>query len=112
MSARKGIEFMTDATVENNVSPNSSEVVRAFVREAVAAQDGEGYAVMCEVMAGLEGVEVDYGQITCPAVVVAGLDDRISSFEVGKEVAKLIEEGSSEVKVGFVTVNSGHQHVL
>jgi len=108
-AARKGPEFMTDATVENNVAPNCNCLVRAFVREVIAAQSGEGYAMTCEAVAGHS--DPDYSKINCPTVIVSGNEDRISSLETAMNLKALIEANGKD-NVELKVVSSGHQQVL
>ncbi|KAH7400249.1 Alpha/Beta hydrolase protein [Cadophora sp. MPI-SDFR-AT-0126] len=105
-----GMPALADGTVAKNVAASSSDVVRAFVREVIAGQDGEGYARVCEAACDDTHVDPEYGLISCPTVVVSGDQDLISPPEVGEEIAQLI--GSGTATVVFRVVHSGHQQVL
>jgi 3-oxoadipate enol-lactonase len=105
-----GMPAVADGTVLKNVSPKSSDIVRAFVREVIAGQDGEGYARVCEAVACDTHIDPDYSKITCSTCVVSGEDDLISPPTAGEEIAKLI--GTDTTRVEYRIVHSGHQHVL
>lgn len=101
-----GMPAMADGTVARNVAPSSSDVVRAFVREVVAGQSGEGYAQVCEALCDETHVDPDYARITCPTVLVAGDQDLISPMEQSEGLQKEIKGSTVSI------VHSGHQHVL
>jgi pimeloyl-ACP methyl ester carboxylesterase len=98
---------MADATVAKNVAPTSSPVVRAFVREVIAAQDGEGYAQVCEAVCDESHVDPEYSMISAKTVLVAGDQDLIAPVEQCKEIQGLIGED-----VPLKIVHAGHQQVL
>lgn len=102
-----GMAKMADGTVAKNVAPTSSAVVRAFVREVIAAQDGEGYAQVCEAACDDTHVDPDYSAITSSTVVIAGDQDLIASVDQCKSIQELIGDNAS-----FKIVKSGHQQVL
>lgn len=101
-----GMPFMADDTVAKNVAPSSPDVVRAFVREVIAAQTGEGYAQVCEAACDETHVNPDYSKITSPTMIIAGDQDLISSLEQSQEIQNDIQ-GSQ-----LTVVHSGHQQVL
>lgn len=105
-----GMAAMADGTVAKNVAPSSPDIVRAFVREVIAAQDGEGYARVCEAACDDSHVDPDYSKIACATCVVSGDQDLISPPAAGEEIAKLI--GTDTTKVEYKIVHSGHQQVL
>jgi 3-oxoadipate enol-lactonase len=101
-----GMPAVADGAVAKNVAPSSSDVVRAFVREVVAGQSGEGYAQVCEALCDDTHVDPDYGLITSPTMIVAGDQDLISSVDQAKGLQSDIK--GSQLSI----VHSGHQHVL
>ncbi|KAH7020727.1 Alpha/Beta hydrolase protein [Microdochium trichocladiopsis] len=101
-----GMPAMADGTVAKNVAPSSSDVVRAFVREVIAAQSGEGYAQVCEAACDETHVDPEYGRISCPTMIIAGDQDLISSIDTAREIQGAITGSLLEV------VKAGHQHVL
>lgn len=101
-----GMPAVADGFVANNVAPSSSGAVRACLREVVAAQSGEGHAQVCEAACDDTHVNPDYSKITCPTIIIAGDQDRISSVDQAKEIQKDISGSLLEV------VHSGHQQVL
>jgi 3-oxoadipate enol-lactonase len=105
-----GMAAMADATVLKNVAPSSSDIVRAFVREVISGQDGEGYARVCEAACDESHVDPQYARIECPTCVVSGDQDLISPPAAGEEIAGLIMKGSARVE--YKIVHSGHQQVL
>ena len=102
-----GMANMADGTVAKNVAPSSSSVVRAFVREVIAAQDGEGYAQVCEAACDDTHVDPQYGDITAKTVVIAGDQDLIAPEEQCRGIQGLIGDNAA-----FKLVHAGHQQVL
>jgi pimeloyl-ACP methyl ester carboxylesterase len=102
-----GMANMADGTVAKNVAPSSSPVVRAFVREVIAAQDGEGYAQVCEAACDDTHVDPEYGDITARTVIIAGDQDIIAPEQQCKEIQGLVGDNAA-----FKVVHSGHQQVL
>jgi 3-oxoadipate enol-lactonase len=109
-TARKGIEGIRDSTIANNVAPSSSDLVRTIVRQMISSQDAEGYAATCEAACAKSHVDPDYAAIKCPAVLVAGDQDKISPLERSEGLRGLIGGGGEKVFVEIV--HSGHQQVL
>jgi 3-oxoadipate enol-lactonase len=108
-TAREGIESIRDSTVNNNVAPSSSDLVRTVVRQIISSQNPEGYAATCEAICDKSHVDPDYGAIKCPTVLIAGDQDMISPLTRSEELQDLIGGGhSARIEV----VHSGHQHVL
>lgn len=102
-----GMANMADGTVAKNVAPSSLSVVRAFVREVIAAQDGEGYAQVCEAACDDTHVDPVYSDITAKTVVIAGDQDLIAPEEQCRAIQALIGDNAA-----FKLVHSGHQQVL
>lgn len=109
-SARKGIEGIRDSTIANNVAPSSSDLVRTIVRQMISSQDGEGYAATCGAVCAKSHVDPDYAAIKCPAVLIAGDQDKISPLERSEGLQGLIGGGGENVLLEVV--HSGHQQVL
>ena len=105
-----GMPSIADGTVAKNVAPSSHDGVRAFVREVIAGQDGEGYAQVCEAMCDESHVDPDYSKICCLTCVISGDQDLISAPQAGEEITKLI--GGDRSTVEYRIVRSGHQQVL
>jgi 3-oxoadipate enol-lactonase len=109
-SARQGIEGIRDTTVSNNVSPNSSDLVRTIIRQMISCQSSEGYAATCEAVCAKTHVDPNYAAIKCPAVLVAGDQDNISPLSRSEDLRGLI--GGGKVTTLVKVVHSGHQQVL
>jgi 3-oxoadipate enol-lactonase len=108
--ARKGIEAIRDSTVENNVAPSSSDLVRTVVRQMISSQNAEGYAATCEAICAQSHVDPDYTAIKCPVLLIAGDQDKISPLGKSEGLKSLI--GGGHEKVLLEVVHSGHQQVL
>ena len=108
-SAREGIEGIRDSTVANNVAPSSSDLVRTVVRQIISSQTPEGYAATCEAACAQSHVDPDYSAIKCPAVLIAGDQDKISPLSRSEELKNLIGAGDEKRKVSLAVVRSGHQ---
>lgn len=52
---------------------------RGFVRALLLSQSREGYISLCEVIASAAPIE--YGQLHCPLLVIAGEDDKVVPVE-------------------------------
>ncbi|KAK5127774.1 hypothetical protein LTR85_004890 [Meristemomyces frigidus] len=101
-----GMPAVADGGVSSNVAPSSSDIVRAFVREVVGGQDGEGYAQVCEAACDESHVDPDYSQISCPAVLIAGDQDKIAPLKQVEDIQAKIPGSTLRV------MHSGHQQVL
>ena len=108
--AREGIHEIRDSTIDNNVAPTSSDLVRTIVRQMISSQTAEGYAATCEAACSNSHVDPDYAAIKCPAVLIAGDQDNISPLSRSEELRGLI--GGGNAKVTVEVVHSGHQQVL
>ncbi|KAH6698937.1 alpha beta hydrolase fold family [Leptodontidium sp. MPI-SDFR-AT-0119] len=108
--AREGIFGIRDSTVDNNVAPKSSDLVRTIVRQMISSQTAEGYAATCDAACSKTHVDPDYAAIKCPAVLIAGDQDNISPLSRSEDLKGLIGGGSERVTVEVV--HSGHQQVL
>ena len=109
--AREGVEGIRDSTIDNNVAPSSSDLVRTIVRQIISSQDPEGYAATCEAVAATSHVDPDYAAIKCPTLLVVGDQDKISPLSRSQELQNLIGAGEDK-KSRIEIVHSGHQHVL
>jgi len=109
--AREGIEGIRDSTIDNNVAPSSSDLVRTFVRQIISSQDPEGYAATCEAVAAKSHVDPDYAAIKCPTLLIAGDQDKISPLSRSQELKELIGGGKDQIP-RIEIVHSGHQQVL
>lgn len=110
--AREGIEGIRDSTIDNNVAPSSSDLVRTIVRQIISSQDPEGYAATCEAICEKSHVDPDYAAIQCPTVLIAGDQDKISPLSRSQELKELIGSGEKHNVPRVVVVHSGHQQVL
>lgn len=108
--AREGIDGIRDSTVDNNVAPSSSDLVRTVVRQMISAQTAEGYAATCEAVCSKSHVDPDYAAIRCPTVLTAGDQDMISPLSRSEDLRGLIGGGHEKVSVNVV--HAGHQHIL
>ena len=111
-NAREGIEGIRDSTIENNVAPTSSDLVRTIFRQIISSQAPEGYAATCEAVCAKSHVDPDYSAIKCPAVLIAGDQDNISPLSRSEELKELISAGNEKRNVSVAMVHSGHQQVL
>ncbi|KAG4436126.1 hypothetical protein IFR05_008405 [Cadophora sp. M221] len=108
--AREGIFGIRDSTVDNNVAPTSSDLIRTIVRQMISSQTAEGYAATCDAACSKTHVDPNYAAIKCPAVLIAGDQDTISPLSRSEDLKALIGGGSEKVTVEIV--HSGHQQVL
>ncbi len=110
VTARQGIEGIRDSSVDNNVAPNSSDLVRTVFRQMISSQTADGYAATCDAICSKSHVDPDYSLIKSPAVLIAGDQDNISPLSRSEELKGLVGGGSEKVSIEIV--HSGHQQVL
>lgn len=108
--AREGIPGIRDSTIANNVAPGSSDLVRTMIRQMISSQSEAGYAATCEAFFTKSHIDPDYAKIQCPAVLIAGDQDKISPLSRSADLQKLIGGESNNAMV--IVVNSGHQQIL
>jgi len=75
----EGMVSIADAIVQGGTSVETRAhrpEVAAFVRELIMRQDAEGYALMCEALAAVEGAPIE--RIGCPTLLLTGDEDGTS----------------------------------
>lgn len=111
-TALMGITEIRDSTIANNVAPSSSDLVRTVVRQMISSQQPEGYAATCFAACATSHMDPDYAAIKCPAVLIAGDQDKISPLSRSEELKELIGGNGEETSVSVEVVRSGHQQIL
>lgn len=77
------MEALADTIPGSATGSRATALHRAFVRALIMAQEPEGYASLCSVIADSEAP--DYRTIRCPVLIIAGADDKtapLSSSEM------------------------------
>lgn len=78
-----GVEALADTIPNAATGAKATALHRAFVRTLIMAQEPEGYASLCRVIANAESP--DYKAVKCPVLIMAGADDKtapLSSSEM------------------------------
>lgn len=102
----KGLEPLANLIPEMATGSKASPLAKAFVRELVMGQDGEGYRSNCRVIQSAKVPE--YKKIGCPVLVIAGEEDRSVPLAGCK---KMFEELETEKDL-VVLEGIGHWHCI
>lgn len=81
-----GMEGLADTIPNAATGSSATQVHRSFVRTLVMAQDPQGYASLCRVIADAEAP--DYSSVTCPILIIAGADDKTAPLKSSEEILK------------------------
>jgi 3-oxoadipate enol-lactonase len=105
----QGMSAVADIAASSNFPPgeDTTDEMREEIRQMVGSSSAEAYAQMCEEMVSPSHQDPDYAAITCPVVLVSGIDDTISPPSRAIGLAPLFG-GSCNV----VSVKGGHQPLL
>lgn len=79
LARTQGMQPISDAIIGAALAEKTKmekPVTTAFVRELVAAQDAEGYALSCLALA--EAQATDVTQLTCPTLLITGDEDKVA----------------------------------
>jgi 3-oxoadipate enol-lactonase len=97
----EGMRGIADALVQASLSHETrakNPVAVAFVRESLMAQDPEGYAKSCEALADMQPADV--ARISCPALLVTGDQDAVSTAQSVRMMGQKISASRVEVLRG------------
>jgi 3-oxoadipate enol-lactonase len=105
----QGMSAVANIAASSNFPPSegTTDQMREEIRQTVGSSDAEAYAQICEEMVSPSHQDPDYAAITCPVVLVSGIDDTISPPSRAVGLAPLFG-GSCNV----VSVKGGHQPIL
>ena len=84
---------------------NSNPLALGAVRASLLSQDPEGYAKGCMALAGTAGTKLDIENISAPALIIAGDEDKISSIDWARKMEASMKNAKVEVLQGV-----GHWH--
>lgn len=79
LARTQGMQPISDAIIGAALADKTKAekpVTTAFVRELVAAQDAEGYALSCIALA--EAQAADVSGLTCPTMLITGDEDKVA----------------------------------
>ncbi|RFU26923.1 hypothetical protein B7463_g9430, partial [Scytalidium lignicola] len=76
---QQGMEAMADSIPQAATGSKSTSTQHAFIRTLLLAQDAAGYISLCKVIANAQAPQ--YEKITCPVLIIAGLDDKSAPLE-------------------------------
>lgn len=104
-----GVTAAADVAVSSNFPSNSetTDAMRADVREMVESSDPEAYAQICEAMVSTSHQDPDYATIKCPVALISGTEDVISSPARAEGLAPQLG-GTCTLSL----VKGGHQPIL
>ncbi|ODU06371.1 MAG: hypothetical protein ABS81_04980 [Pseudonocardia sp. SCN 72-86] len=91
----EGLDGVADDTVKFATAAATSAgnpVAASFVRELVMGQDPENYARTCE--AAVNGSPFDSGDITCPTLLLTGVEDVVTPPGAGKALAAQLPDAT------------------
>lgn len=70
------MEALADTVPASATGSKATAVHRSFVRALIMAQEPQGYASLCKVIADADAP--DYSAVACPLLILAGAEDKTS----------------------------------
>lgn len=102
---RDGMDAMANTIPYAAVGARAQPIHHAFIREVLLAQDPAGYISMCNVIANAWRSPPDYANVMCPALVIAGDEDKSAPLAMSE---KIMESLGTEEKRMVVLEKCGH----
>lgn len=102
-----GMDAMANTMPNAATGPNTSPLVKAFIREMLSAQSVEGYVLNCKAIE--EAVPPTYANVKCPVLIIAGSNDKSAPV---KECEHILGELGSKNKNLGVLEGVGHWHCV
>ena len=79
-----GVESLADMIPNAATGSKATQLHRAFIRALIMAQEPEGYASLCKVIADAEAP--DYSAVKCPVLIFAGADDKTAPLSSSQAI--------------------------
>lgn len=98
VAREQGMFAIAEGTSEFSLSASTKQtqpVTVAYVREAVGAQDAEGYARNCEALAAATSARLEL--IRCPTLIVNGDEDQVTPLSGARQLADRLVNARVEV---------------
>ena len=98
VAREQGLFGIAEGTSDFSLSASSKQtqpVTVAYVREAIGAQDPEGYARNCEALAGATSARLEL--IRCPTLIVNGDEDQVTPLSGARHLAERLVNARVEV---------------
>ena len=85
-SISDGMEALADTIPNAATGSSATQVHRSFVRTLVMAQDPQGYASLCKVIA--DATAPEYSSVMCPVLIIAGAEDKTAPLQSSELILK------------------------
>lgn len=98
VAREQGMFAIAEGTSEFSLSASTKQtqpVTVAYVREAIGAQDAEGYARNCEALAAAKSARLEL--IRCPTLIVNGDEDQVTVLSGARQLAERLVNARLEV---------------
>ncbi|KAK5110245.1 hypothetical protein LTR85_001304 [Meristemomyces frigidus] len=106
---KSGMEPLADTIPTSATGSKSTPLQRAFVRELIMGQDPSSYASHCKVIMDMQEPKGGFGTITCPALIVAGEEDKSAPLEGCQFIHEHLGSSKKDLKV---LQGVGHWHCI
>jgi len=106
---KDGMEPLANSIPTAATGSRSTALQRALVRELIIGQDPKTYASHCEVIKNMEEPQGGFGAVKCPALILAGEEDKSAPLEGCQYIKQHLGSTKKELKV----LNGvGHWHCV
>ena len=102
---KDGMQAMADTIPQAAVGSSAKPPHHAFIRELLLAQDPAGYISLCRVIANAWQAPPEYHKVKCPALIIAGEEDKSAPLA---NCQRVLESIGAEEKQMVVQKEIGH----
>ncbi|CAK7221602.1 hypothetical protein SCUCBS95973_004554 [Sporothrix curviconia] len=106
---QNGMEPMADSIPTGATGSKSTPTHHAFIRALLLSQTPRGYIGLCRAIAGAQ--PIDYSKARCPALIIAGEEDKVVHVAGLEKIKDSWGAGSSGVSME-VLQGVGHWHCI
>ena len=106
---KDGMEPLANSIPTAATNANSTALQRALIRELIIGQDSVSYASHCRVIMEMQEPAGGFEAIKCPALVIAGDEDKSAPLEGCKYIHEHLGSSQKELKV---LEGVGHWHCI
>ena len=102
-----GMDSMADTIPNAATGPNTTSLMKAFIREMLLGQSVEGYVLNCKAIE--QAVAPKYADVRCPMLVIAGSADKSAPVSGCEHI---LSQVSAKNKAIEVLSDVGHWHCV
>ncbi|KAK4542363.1 hypothetical protein LTR36_006819 [Oleoguttula mirabilis] len=107
--SRSGMEPLADSIPTSATGSETTPLQRALIRELIIGQDPKSYASHCRVIMDMQEPKDGFGAVTCPALILAGEEDKSAPLEGCRFIHDHLGSSRKELEV---LQGVGHWHCV